>query len=106
VMTALAAMQSVWLGILGFAKIIPEDWVVWKKAVFVLPFVFWMPAFYCCVQVMLTKLLEINLHSPSDICAQTTQLLREKQAQLQRAVVCLFCGITVAFMLLLIRLKM
>jgi hypothetical protein len=106
VIKALGALQSVWLGILGFAKIIPESWPVLSKAFFVVPFLFWMPAMYFCVQIMATQLLNINPNSPSDIREQTTQLVIEKQVQLEKALLYLFLGIIAAFVLVVIRVKM
>ena len=36
-MTALGVLQGIYLGILGFAKFIPEEWSVTRKAAFILP---------------------------------------------------------------------
>ena len=45
-MTGLGALQGIYLGILGFAKFIPEDTKIVMKIVYVSPLLFWMVALY------------------------------------------------------------
>src|SRR5437588_731992 len=47
---ALGMLQTVYLGILGFAKFIPENMEVYNKALFVVPIVPWVLATYYCLR--------------------------------------------------------
>ena len=58
---ALGLLQTVYLGILGFAKFIPENMEVYNKALFIVPIVPWVVATYYCLRVMKTEIVKINL---------------------------------------------
>jgi len=105
-MTGLSALQGIYLGILGFAKFIPEETTLVKKWFFVAPLLCWMIALYQCLRVMMTELLEVNLNSPTDIREQNAQLLRGKQGDLSKAFWWLFAGLMAAFVMLVLRLKL
>jgi len=104
--TGLGALQGIYLGILGLAKFIPENIELWKKALFITPSLLWMIALYHCLQVMMTKALEVRLDSPTDVRDRTTELLREKQRYLELAFWWLFGGLLAAVLLVIFRLKM
>lgn len=102
---ALGLLQSVYLGILGFAKFIPENLDVWKKAFFIIPIIPWVVATYFCLRVMKTEILDINLRSPSDIRDKATKLLQEKQSYLELAFVFFVVGIILTFLTIIFRLQ-
>lgn len=103
-MTALGLLQTVYLGILGFAKFIPEEMEVYRKALFVVPLVPWVFATYFCLRVMKTELVNVNLRSPSDIREKAAKLLEEKQRHLEVAFALLIAGIVLAFVMVVFRL--
>jgi hypothetical protein len=104
-MTALGVLQGIYLGILGFAKFIPEEWSVTRKAVFILPLLLWLVALYLSLQVAMTRKVEVYFHSPDDIRQKSNQLLKEKQRRLEWAFWLLTLGLLTAFGLLLWRLN-
>jgi hypothetical protein len=101
---ALGLLQTVYLGILGFAKFIPENMEVYNKALFILPIVPWVVAIYYCLRVMKTDIVRINLRSPSDIREKATTLLEDKQSNLENAFILLIAGIVMAFVMVVFRL--
>ena len=103
---ALGMLQTVYLGILGFAKFIPEGMEVYNKALFVAPIVPWVWAIYYCLRVMKTEIVRINLRSPSDIREKAAELLEEKQRYLEIAFVLLIVGIVLAFVMVVFRVRM
>jgi hypothetical protein len=103
---ALGMLQTVYLGILGFAKFIPENMEVYNKALFVVPIVPWMIATYYCLRVMKTEVTKINLRSPSDIRERATELLEKKQRHLETAFALLIVGIVFAFVMVVFRVRM
>ncbi len=105
-MTAIGILQGIYLGILGFAKFIPEDLPLVQKALFIIPLLLWLQALHLCIEVVMTELLGVYLHSPSDIREKSTRLLLQKQRSLQHAFWWLAVGLLAAFGLLLFRLKM
>lgn len=103
---ALGMLQTVYMGILGFAKFIPENMEVYNKALFIIPIVPWVIATYYCLRVMKTEIVTINLRSPSDIRERATELLEEKQYNLELAFVLLIAGIIAAFVMIVFRVRM
>jgi hypothetical protein len=103
---ALGMLQTVYLGILGFAKFIPETMEVYNKALFIVPIVPWVIAAYYCLRVMKTEIVKINLRSPSDIREKAGELLEEKQRYLEIAFVLLLAGIVFAFVMVVFRVRM
>jgi hypothetical protein len=102
---ALGMLQTVYLGILGFAKFIPENMAVYNKALFVVPVIPWVAGVYYCLRVMKTDILRINLRSPSDIREKASGLLEEKQRHLEIAFGLLIVGIVLAFVMVVFRLR-
>lgn len=102
---ALGLLQTVYLGILGFAKFIPENMEVYNKALFVAPIVPWVVSTYYCLRVMKTEIVRINLRSPSDIREKAAALLEEKQGHLDTAFAFLIAGIILAFAMVVFRLR-
>ena len=102
---ALGMLQTVYLGILGFAKFIHESMEVYNKALFVVPIVPWVLATYYCLRVMKTEIVKINLRSPSDIREKASSLLEEKQRHLEIAFALLIAGIVLAFVMVVFRLR-
>lgn len=102
---ALGLLQTVYLGILGFAKFIPENMEVRNKALFVVPMVPWIVATYYCLRVMKTEIVKINLRSPSDIREKASQLLEDKQRHLEIAFAFLIAGIVAAFVMVVFRVR-
>ncbi len=103
--SALGVIKAIYLGILGFAKFIPEDWAVWYKGLFVLPLLVWLIALYFCVQVVMTRKLTIYLHAPDNIKQTAEKLIIEKQKFLERGYWLLETGLVLAFALLIIRIQ-
>ena len=58
-MTGLGALQGIYLGMLGFAKFIPEAAQWWEKAMFFPPLLCWMLGLYQCLKVAKTEELRI-----------------------------------------------
>ena len=100
---AVGMLMTVYLAILGFAKFIPENMEVYKKAFFVVPIVPWVLSIYCGLRVLKTEFLAINLRSPSDIREKAASLLETKQHYLDVAFVFLIAGIIIAFALIVFR---
>lgn len=103
---ALGMLQTVYLGILGFAKFIPENMEVYNKALFIVPLIPWVTATYYCLRVMKTEIVKINLRSPSDIREKAAELLEEKQRYLEIAFALLIAGIVFAFVMVVFRVRM
>lgn len=103
VIKALGMLMTVYLGILGFAKFIPESMEVYNKALFVVPIVPWVIAIYYSLRVMKTDIIRINLRSPSDIRGKAAELLEEKQRYLEFAYALLTAGIVLAFGMVVFR---
>lgn len=103
--TALGVLEAVYLGVLGFADFIPPDIPLHWKGVFILPLLLWLIAFYLCLEVLMTRKMEIFLHSPEHVRGQSERLLAEKQRRLQWSFWLLFAGIVLAFLLLIARLQ-
>ena len=96
--------MTVYLGILGFAKFIPENMEVYNKAFFVVPIIPWVFGVYFCLRVMKTEIVNINLRSPSEIRDRAAELLEEKQRYLEIAFALLIAGIVFAFVMVVFRL--
>jgi hypothetical protein len=105
-MTGLSALQGIYLGILGFAKFIPETIDVWLKLLLVAPLVLWMLALYHCLKALMTDVSEVNLNSPSDLREDYARMIAEKQHLLTVAFWQLLGGLVVAIALVVFRLKM
>jgi hypothetical protein len=101
---AVGMLTTVYLAILGFAKFIPENMEVYKKAFFVAPIAPWVFAIYYGLRILKTEILSVNLHSPSDIREKSVSLLQTKQHYLDIAFVLLIAGIVIAVALIVFRL--
>lgn len=102
-MTGLSALQGIYLGILGFAKFIPEDANVVMKGVFTAPLLAWMVALYHCLQVMLTETATVHLNDPTALRQHYETWLPLKHGQLHTAYWWMFGGL---IMLVVLRLKL
>lgn len=101
---ALGMLMTVYLGILGFAKFIPETMAVHNKAFFIVPIIPWVIAIYCSLRVMKTEIVSVNLRSPSEIRDKAAALLEAKQRYLEIAFALLIAGIVFAFVMVVFRL--
>ncbi len=101
---ALGIVEGFYLGVLGFSNFIPDEMVLWKKALFIFPLLFWMISIYFCVGVVMTRKIDVFLHSPNDIKEKSTKFTLEKQRQLQWGFWFLAIGLIVAFVLFVVRL--
>jgi hypothetical protein len=104
--TAIGVLQGIYLGVLGFAKFVPETLPLYQKALFIIPLIFWLVALYNCIDVALTKRIDVYMHSPEDIREKSLALAAEKQRSLQWAFWLLTLGLLAAFGLLMYRLNM
>jgi hypothetical protein len=104
--TAIGVLQGIYLGVLGFAKFVPEALPLYQKALFIIPLIFWLVALYNCIDVALTKRIDVYMHSPEDIREKSLALAAEKQRSLQWAFWLLTLGLLAAFALLMYRLNM
>jgi len=104
-LTALGVLQGIYLGMLGFAKFIPEALAIELKTLFFLPLLLWLASVYFCVGVLMTQKLAINLSSPTDIREQSTRHLLETQLLLKIAFWLLALGLLAAFGLIIFRTK-
>jgi hypothetical protein len=102
-MTGLGLLEAIYLGILGFAKFIPESMPLPQKSLFIIPLLLWLISTYSCLEVMMTKKLEINLHSPDNIRKTSEALLKERQKNLQSAFWTLALGLIVTILLFTFR---
>ena len=105
-MTGLGALQGIYLGILGFAKFIPENIDTVLKLIFVLPLFAWTGALYLCLKVLMTSVSELNLNSPSELREDYTKMIAEKQYLLNLAFIFMVSGIGGAVFLLIFRTKL
>lgn len=105
-LSALGVLVAIYLGILGFAKFIPEELPVLTKAFFISPLLPWVFALNLCLKVTMTELTAININSPSDIRDEAVRSLEKKQSQLQTAFALLVFGLLLACALVVFRLKM
>lgn len=105
-MTGLGALQGIYLGMLGFAKFIPDDAELWMKALFLAPLLCWMLGLYQCLKVAKTEELRIYRNSPADIRHKLGGLAKEKQRELDLAFYWMLSGLGAAFLLVAFRMKM
>ena len=101
--TALGVIQGFYLGILGFSDFIHDQMNVWKKAIFLLPIVFWLISIYLCVNVVMTRKIEVFLHTPEDIKKKSMNFTLDKQNQLRWGFWLLTFGLISAFALFIVR---
>jgi hypothetical protein len=104
-LSALGVLQGIYLGILGFSEFIPKELPLYTKALFITPAAPWTFALFLCLKVTMTELAQLNIFSPSEIRAEATRSLEEKQRQLQTAFALMLAGLLAAFALILFRLK-
>jgi hypothetical protein len=104
--TAIGVLQGIYLGVLGFAKFVPETLPLYQKALFIIPLILWLVALYNCIDVGLTKRIDVYMNSPEDIRQKSLALAAEKQRSLQWAFWLLTLGLLAAFGLLMYRLNM
>jgi hypothetical protein len=105
-MTGLGALQGIYLGMLGFAKFIPDNAELWMKALFLAPLLCWMAGLYQCLKVAKTEELRIYRNSPADIRQKLGELAKEKQRELDLAFYWMLGGLGAAFLLVAFRMKM
>jgi hypothetical protein len=105
-MTGLGALQGIYLGILGFAKFIPDDTNVGMKLVYVSPLLFWMVALYLCLRVMMTEVIKENLHVWRELEKHHTKWVEKKQLLLELAFWWSCCGMLGAIGLVVLRGRM
>ena len=98
-MTGLGVLKAIYLGILGFADLVPKTASLSLKSLFTLPLLLWLGALYFCLCVMMTKESQINLHSPDDIRQSAEQALKSKQNSLKLAFWLLTIGLLLAIAL-------
>ncbi len=102
-MTGLGAMQTIYIGVLGFADFIPKTMDVPLKWFFALPPIPWLIALYLCLKVLKTEGMEVRLKSPNEIRDRLQQLVRDKQHDLDVAFRLLLAGLVTAVVLLVWR---
>ncbi|MBL8171724.1 MAG: hypothetical protein JNJ50_26435 [Acidobacteria bacterium] len=105
-MTGLGALQGIYLGMLGFAKFIPESAQWWEKAMFFPPLLCWMMGLYQCLKVAKTEELRLYRNAPADIRQKLGDLAKEKQRELDLAFYWMLGGLAAAFLLVALRMKM
>ena len=105
-MTGLGALQGIYLGMLGFAKFVPDTAALWAKTLFIVPLLFWMTGLYQCLKVVKTEELRLFRHSPADIRQKLCKLAKEKQGALDRAFFWMLGGLITAFILVAFRMRM
>lgn len=102
-MTGLGAMQTIYIGVLGFADFIPKTMDLPLKWAFALPPIPWLIALYLCLKVLKTDGMEVRLKSPNEIRDRLQQLVRDKQHDLDVAFWLLLAGLVTAVGLLVWR---
>lgn len=102
-MTGLGAMQTIYIGVLGFADFIPKTMDVPLKWFFAVPPVPWLVALYLCLKVLKTEGMEVRLKAPNEIRDRLQQLVRDKQHDLDVAFWLLLAGLVTAVLLLIWR---
>lgn len=102
-MTGLGAMQTIYIGVLGFAEFIPKTMDVPLKWAFALPPIPWLIALYLCLKVLKTEGMEVRLKSPNEIRDRLQQLVCDKQHDLDVAFWLLLTGLVLAVWLLVWR---
>lgn len=98
-MTGLGVLKAIYLGILGFADIVPKTASLGLKSLFTLPLIFWLGALYFCLCVMMTEESRINLYSPDNIRQNAECTLKSKQNSLKLAFWLLTIGLLLAISL-------
>lgn len=79
-MTGLGFLQTIYLGILGFANFIPKEMPLLPKALFLAPLLLWLVALYCSMKVLMTKPYALNLHAPEEIPTNPRKFCRKNSA--------------------------
>jgi hypothetical protein len=102
-MTGLGAMQAIYIGVLGFADIIPKEMKLQTKWFFAAPPILWMMALYLCLKVLKTEGMEVRLKSPNEIRDRLQGLVRDKQHDLDIAFWLMLAGLVAAVLLLIWR---
>ena len=105
-MTGLGALQGIYLGMLGFAKFIPEAAQGWEKAMFFPPLLCWMFGLYQCLKVAKTEELRFFRNSSDSIRGALSELAKAKQRELDLAFYWMLGGLMAAFLLVAWRIKM
>lgn len=101
---AVGVMEAIYMGLLGFGDFIPPTLPFTQKIIFALPMLIWLGSIYCCIGVVMTRELQINLYAPEDIKQQATDFVLEKQRQLKWGFWLLVGGLVAAFVLFVVRL--
>ena len=105
-MTGLGALQGIYLGMLGFAKFVPDDVALTLKALFLAPLLCWMLGLYQCLKVAKTEELRVFRHAPADIRQRLSELAQAKQRELDLAFHWMWGGLLAAFVLVALRMKL
>lgn len=105
-MAGLGALQGIYLGMLGFAKFIPESAQWWEKAMFFPPLLCWMLGLYQCLKVAKTEELRFYRNSSDSIRNELGKLAQAKQRELDLAFYWMLGGLLAAFLLVALRMKM
>lgn len=100
---AAGLLRGIYLGILGFAELVPKTLAPALKALFVLPVVPLVVTIYLCLRVLMTESLTVNPHSPSEIRKALTTLANQKQKKLKRAFAAMSVGLLLALGLLVFK---
>lgn len=101
--TGLGAMQTIYIGVLGFADFIPKEMKLPLKWFFAAPPILWLIALYLCLKVQKTEGMELRLKSPNEIRDRLQQMVRDKQHDLDVAFWLLLAGLVAAVLLLVWR---
>ena len=103
--TGIWALEGIYLGILSFGRKTTDATPVAMKMLLIVPLLLWIVALFGSVEVMKTRRLQINLHSPDDIATQNAMVLTEKQRLLNWTVTIFAVGVFLAFGLVLFYLQ-
>ncbi len=104
--TNLVVLLGTYLGMLGFAKFVPDAAALTVKALFLVPLLCWMAGLYQCLKVAKTEELTIYRNSPADIRQKLGDLAKEKQRELNLAFYWMLGGLAASFLLVALRMKM
>ena len=95
-------LKAVYLGILGFTDLVEKtDPTAWKL-LFALPLVFWLVALYFALGAIMTRRLEIVLHSPDSIRETIDMIMIDKQLKVTWAFAMTTIGLLVALALIVL----
>ena len=102
-MIGVEVILAIYLGILGFAHVVPANGTLFVQILFALPLVCWLATLYFCIGVMMTSRIDVYLHAPADVREKSEAILQEKQSLLTKAYGFLAAGLLIAVALLIYR---